>query len=581
MDLQKLKTTYCETKEAECLIEGKPLDIGYIVVGDGNGSTPLITKDMKSLVNQKLKLKVSIDDSQKPKYKITADIPEDVEFFSIRELGITDKDGKLLYVSQMDGTSTNLINNGILKQLRLQIIFAPADGVNVIVIDPTVINASVDYCTDNFQKINEKAKPLGYAPLDDKAKIPEIHLPEIDISSSISLRNYIKSCATDADGNPALLQNIGEGTLNLSKSIKLGTDTSNTSYINSSGFFYVDGDGENTQNYDQTYTLNEQITNVQSVTIGLQQAAAHRAGSNIYAYAVFSDGETLIGSLVGGGDSGQTNTFTIQVENRTLTAIRITAYSSAWSNGYAYRYANTTSDIVVNYLQATSSGIQLNVSADNPLIYVSSDGKIKTIKLSNAIDFSSGYTNGVYYIFTDDNIQIQTTQEYTLSRKAPTSPVAGNMWLDMSKDPNQLKKYSGTAWEDYEGVLIGNVTIKDNAILSFNQPQVTVRNSLSYIVETYTNGTSWYRVYSDGWCEQGGQYGVASATGVYTFLKPFKNTNYTICANPIAATGGTGAPIFNWINGDRVYNFTETGFTYGSYNGGTTLRNFYVCGYAN
>lgn len=50
-----------------------------------------------------------------------------------------------------------------------------------------------------------------------------------------------------------------------------------------------------------------------------------------------------------------------------------------------------------------------------------------------------------------------------------------------------------------------------------------------HIVETYVNGTSWYRVYSDGWCEQGGFKNniPSSLTGSsVVFLKKFSNTNY-------------------------------------------------------
>ena len=46
-----------------------------------------------------------------------------------------------------------------------------------------------------------------------------------------------------------------------------------------------------------------------------------------------------------------------------------------------------------------------------------------------------------------------------------------------------------------------------------------------HIVETYVNGTSWYRVYSDGWCQQGG-FCTGSTSYTVTFLKPFINTNY-------------------------------------------------------
>lgn len=49
------------------------------------------------------------------------------------------------------------------------------------------------------------------------------------------------------------------------------------------------------------------------------------------------------------------------------------------------------------------------------------------------------------------------------------------------------------------------------------------------IIETYMDGTSWYRLYSDGWCEQGGYVssipsGTAGVT--VTFLKSFANGNY-------------------------------------------------------
>ena len=50
--------------------------------------------------------------------------------------------------------------------------------------------------------------------------------------------------------------------------------------------------------------------------------------------------------------------------------------------------------------------------------------------------------------------------------------------------------------------------------------------SLTTVVETYQNGTSWYRVWSDGWCEQGGYS--TSSNIIITLLKTYANTNYTI-----------------------------------------------------
>lgn len=49
-----------------------------------------------------------------------------------------------------------------------------------------------------------------------------------------------------------------------------------------------------------------------------------------------------------------------------------------------------------------------------------------------------------------------------------------------------------------------------------------------YITETYHNGTEWYRVWSDGWIEQGGN--ILSGTHLF-FKKAFTTTDYTVTGN--------------------------------------------------
>lgn len=51
------------------------------------------------------------------------------------------------------------------------------------------------------------------------------------------------------------------------------------------------------------------------------------------------------------------------------------------------------------------------------------------------------------------------------------------------------------------------------------------------VIENYRNGKNWYRIYSDKWCEQGGE-----SNGNYqtiTLLKPFADTNYTLETLPL------------------------------------------------
>ena len=100
-----------------------------------------------------------------------------------------------------------------------------------------------------------------------------------------------------------------------------------------------------------------------------------------------------------------------------------------------------------------------------------------------------------------------------------------------------------------------------------------------YVVETYVNGTEWYRVYSDGWVEQGGQ-DVASATGAITItlLKPYADSNYTVTSSCYGVTG-----VVELTSGQGVGNKTATTFQYyckatSSGNGGYNLM-WIACGY--
>lgn len=62
-----------------------------------------------------------------------------------------------------------------------------------------------------------------------------------------------------------------------------------------------------------------------------------------------------------------------------------------------------------------------------------------------------------------------------------------------------------------------------------------------YVMESYRNGTEWYRVWSDGWVEQGGnpQKSLYGAQTTINFLKPFADTNYIIVAGTRAADSET------------------------------------------
>ena len=82
------------------------------------------------------------------------------------------------------------------------------------------------------------------------------------------------------------------------------------------------------------------------------------------------------------------------------------------------------------------------------------------------------------------------------------------------------------------------------------------QDSCVHIVETFDDGSSWYRLWSDGYCEQGGM--VSYETGVnaqaVTFLKQYRRLPYVLAT----ATTTNSSFVDGAIN---IFNLTTTGFT--------------------
>jgi hypothetical protein len=73
--------------------------------------------------------------------------------------------------------------------------------------------------------------------------------------------------------------------------------------------------------------------------------------------------------------------------------------------------------------------------------------------------------------------------------------------------------------------------------ISENEPAVPQ----SYITQTYKNGTTWYRIYSNGWVEQGGRYAYQNSYGFkeVTLAIPMNDTDYCLlnCNNRSSSAG--------------------------------------------
>lgn len=250
------------------------------------------------------------------------------------------------------------------------------------------------------------------------------------------------------------------------------------------------------------------------------------------------------------------------------------------------------------FIATDSSGYYWWVSTESPVVGASVyrydagvnsmffDGTVETLT-SNGFTFTSIFEGSSYTVtrdsskdtsilhptawITDYDFVINTSDEtFKLPLKNGTEGMFGG---GAGVVP------SGWALYYYVGETVQNANLIDAGRM---QEQITNINAPSrgYLVQSYVNGTSGYRVYSDGWCEQWGSGGSSSATNniatvVINLLKPYKDTNYMGLANSGFGNGSS------W-NGPFVNNKTAEAVSFGGWITGTgtmTINQWYCCGY--
>lgn len=182
-----------------------------------------------------------------------------------------------------------------------------------------------------------------------------------------------------------------------------------------------------------------------------------------------------------------------------------------------------------------------------PLIITTAQGKV--IKITSINDYDVSGLNGTYYIFADEEtnggtVYLKACDIYR-QNVAPTGN-NGDIWLDISNEPYICREKVSSNWygEEYNKVPLAKVVITGGAIdslemLAFNDNGVDIK-----LVESYTNGKDWYKIYSNGDIEQGGQAdggsNQQSLSGIINFLKEFKDDKYTFVFSPLkdSTSGG-------------------------------------------
>lgn len=186
------------------------------------------------------------------------------------------------------------------------------------------------------------------------------------------------------------------------------------------------------------------------------------------------------------------------------------------------------------------------------------------------IDLTSAYNSNAYPATTNGTINVNSFQVRT-----PNANV-DFYWKTSgyisSVPSNTCHKYMYFYIGDYD-VSATAQTAGLNTELFNDKVDINGSNAgFVHIVETYHIGSNYYRIYSDGWCEQGGFVTRTGTTDSVTFHKEFVDTNYNLQMSVRHTAAGTDGrpPLIN--------SPTTTGFTASIYTG---YEGFYwkACGY--
>lgn len=295
------------------------------------------------------------------------------------------------------------------------------------------------------------------------------------------------------------------------------------------------------------------------------------------------------------------SSFEIQFKFKTPSALadggRIFSASATNRKTPALYFLSGGSLMFVASVDGTAFDCQLKVDASNLSTDTEYIANIKwngtkitgtlTDMVGNVQNFTvnSGYTDTILTVYwaeiMDIGIDRGSSSPYQSSIDLKESYVKINgsyFWLGVGNHLNYstvpANMYFNSAVNN-DLVYIGDCEVSSSAISTYTNNYINACPYHRDLVESYTNGHSWYAIYSDGWCEQGGglHKTVSGSDGATTvdYLKPFINIKYTLVTN-VGYNSSSNQSAYR-----QPYTKTISGFTYNR--SSDYIGNWLACGY--
>ncbi|MEN4167655.1 phage tail protein [Serratia marcescens] len=169
---------------------GQPMAISAMAVGDGAGATPTPSPEQTGLIGEQYRAALNaLTIVSESANVISAEmiIPPKFGGFWIREVGLYADDGVLVAVGSLPDSYKSRLAEGSGRNSVIRVELAVSSTKDVqLLIDPTVIIATVDYVDTKFREAKNRADD-AYALAEAKAAFDDIYPPGISIFFATNL----------------------------------------------------------------------------------------------------------------------------------------------------------------------------------------------------------------------------------------------------------------------------------------------------------------------------------------------------------------------------------------------------------
>jgi len=217
----------------------------------------------------------------------------------------------------------------------------------------------------------------------------------------------------------------------------------------------------------------------------------------------------------------------------------------------------------------------INVSGSDSGIYVSA---LKTP--ANELFTSSAAVSANNYVYnstSNNNFNIQTltfdaseaNTIYGNSTTVQPQAIKGYVYIVVA---NSTKTEIEVDIDDVVTDLNGKADVDlTNATPTANFADALDDAGIRTVVETWHSGTEWYRVWSDGWIEQGGAHSSTGSPLSINLNKVFSDTKYTLIILDFD-TGGNSTHVSVTAKTTALFSYTRT-------QNAVTYNSWFACGY--